>query len=53
MSAEAKEGEPQYRDWFMRLWTPNEEEAGHFHLPMFFMIEKDTLQDLTGPNRIR
>lgn len=33
-------------NWFMRLWTPEELEARHFHFPLFYIIEHGTLRDL-------
>lgn len=38
-------------DWFMRLWTPQELSAGHFHFPLFFIIEQGTLRDLSATQR--
>jgi hypothetical protein len=32
--------------WFIRAWTPREQEAGHFHMPAFYILEQDTIAQL-------
>ena len=41
----------QDNSWFMRLWTEEELQAGHFHFPLFFIIEHGTLRDLAASER--
>lgn len=36
----------QENDWFMRLWTPEEQDVGHFHFPDFYVIKQGTLKAL-------
>lgn len=41
------------RHWFIRTWTPSEVQAGHFHLPMFFLLEECTIRDIALSRRAR
>src|SRR3989344_4995565 len=39
-------------DLFIRLWTPEEIEAGDVHLPLFYKLEEGTIRQLAaGRNR--